>query len=96
MIVHDLSFLIRGMRIMEIGHFSFYMSFSGRLYHLFTWRGGFNSGPGPVCFGMDSNSRWAELLYWVCVPTFFIRRRLGPVLWACVLGLCRYGSLPRQ
>ena len=26
-IMHDLSFLIRGIRIMEIGHFSFYMSF---------------------------------------------------------------------
>ena len=95
-IVHDLSFLIRGMRIMEIEHFSFYMSFSGRLYHLITWQGGFNSGPGLVCFGMDRNSQWAELLYWARVPTFFIRWRLGLVLWACFLGLCRCGSLSHQ
>ena len=33
-IMHDLSFLIRGMLIMEIGHFSFYTSFSSHLYHL--------------------------------------------------------------
>ena len=37
--------------------------FLGRLYHLITWRGGFNSGPGPVYFRMDRNSQWAELLY---------------------------------
>ena len=45
--MHDPSFLIRGMRIIEIGHFSFYMSFSGRLYHLISWQGDFNSGPWP-------------------------------------------------
>ena len=44
-IMHDLSFLIRGMWIMEIGHFSFYMSFSGRLHHLISRQGDFNSGP---------------------------------------------------
>ena len=47
MITHDLSFLIHGMLIMEIGHFSFYMSFSGRLYHLIFRQGDFNSGPCP-------------------------------------------------
>ena len=33
-IMDDLSFIIRGMQIMEIGHFAFYISFLGRLYHL--------------------------------------------------------------
>ena len=83
-IMHDLSFLIHGVRIMEIEHFSFYMSFWGRLYHLITWQGGFNSRPGPIYFGMDRNSQWAKLLYRICALTLFIRRRLGPVF----LGLC--------
>ena len=85
--MHNLSFLIRGVRIMEIGYFSFYMSFWGRLYHLITWQGDFNSGPGPVYFGMDRNSQWAELLYRICAPTLFIRRRLGLVLLGLRFGL---------
>ena len=52
----------------------------GRLYHLITWQGGFNFGPGPVYVGMDKNSQWVELLYWIYAPTLFIRRRLGPLL----------------
>ena len=64
MITHDLSFLICGMRIMEIGHFSFYMSFSGCLYHLTSWQGDCNSGPLPKCCGMGRVSLWVELLYW--------------------------------
>ena len=59
----DLSFLIRGMRIMEIGHFSFYTSFLGRLYHLISQHGDFNSRPWSKCCGMGKVSLWAELLY---------------------------------
>ena len=44
-IMHDISFIIRGMRIIEIGHFSFYMSFLDRLYHLISRHGNFNYGP---------------------------------------------------
>ena len=51
-IMHDLSFLIRGMWIMEIGHFSFYMSFSSCLYHLISRPGDFNSRTWPKCCGM--------------------------------------------
>ena len=76
--MHDLSFLIRGMRIMEIGHFSFYMSFSGRLYNLISRQGDFNSGPWPKCCGMGRVSLWAELLYWGGPPTPFIKWRFGP------------------
>ena len=61
--MHDLSFLICGMQIMEIGHFSFYMSFSGCLYQLISQRGDFNFGPWPKCCGMGRVSLWAELLY---------------------------------
>ena len=81
---------------MDIGHLFLLHEFLGCLYHLITWRGGFNSRLGPVRFGMDRNSQLAELLYWVCVPTLFIRPRLGPLLWPCVLGLCRCGSLPHR
>ena len=84
--MHDLSFLIRGMQIMEIGHFSFYMSFSGRLYHLISQYGHFNSGTWPKCCGMGRISLWAELLYWGggggggggCPSTPFIEERFGP------------------
>ena len=62
--MHDLSFLICGMRIMEIGHFSFYMSFSGRLYHLTSQQGDFNYGSWPKCYGMGRVSLWAGFLYW--------------------------------
>ena len=90
--MHDLSFLIRGMRIMEIGHFSFYMSFLSRLYHLNSQQGDFNSRTWPKCYGRVS--LWAELLYlgggveggspnslyraevWACAPGF--------ALWAYV------------
>ena len=51
-IMHDFSFLIRGMQIMEIGHFSFYMSFSGYLYHLISRQGDFNFGTWPKYCGM--------------------------------------------
>ena len=90
------SFLIRGARIMETGHFSFHMSFLGRLYHLITWHGGFNSRPGPVYFGMGRVSQWAELPYWVCASTPFIRTLFGLAPWACTLGLFRYYFLPHQ
>ena len=62
--MHDLFLLIRGMRIMEIEHFSFYMSFSGCLYHLISWHGDFNFRPWPKCCGMSRVSLWAKLLYW--------------------------------
>ena len=62
-IMDDLSFLIRGMQIMEIGHFAFYISFLGRLYHLFSRQGDFNYGPWPKCCGMSRVSLWADLLY---------------------------------
>ena len=66
--MHDLSFLIRGMRIMEIGHFSFYMSFLSHLYHLISRHGDFNSRTWPKCYGMGRVSLWAELLYLGEVP----------------------------
>ena len=62
-IMHDLSFLIREMRIMEIEYFSFYMSFSGRLYHVISRQGDFNSGPLRKCCGMGRVSLWVGLLY---------------------------------
>ena len=50
--------------------------------------GGFNSGPGPVFFGMGRILLWIELLGWVCAPTPFIRWRSGLPLGAyCALGL---------
>ena len=55
MIMHDLPFLIHEMRIMKIGHFSFY---------LISRHGDFNSGPWPKCCGMGRVSLWAGLLYW--------------------------------
>ena len=61
MIMKDPSFLIRGVWIMETGHFSFHTSLLSRLYHLIIWHGGFNSESGPVYFGMDRISPWAEL-----------------------------------
>ena len=61
--MHDLSFLIRGMLIMEIGHFSFYMSFSGRLYHLISRQGNFNSRTWPKCYGIGRVSLLAKLLF---------------------------------
>ena len=79
--MHDLSFLIRGMRIMEIRHFSFYTSFLGRLYHLITRQSDFNSGP------------WPSAVAWVgshCGSSFFIGGGGGPPnsiykaeVWAC-------------
>ena len=63
MTIHNLSFLIRGMRIMEIGHFSFYMSFLGRLYHWISRQGDFNSRLWPKCIGMGRVSLWVGLLY---------------------------------
>ena len=51
-IMHDLSFLIRGMRIMEIGRLSFYMSFLDHLHHSIIWQGDFDSGLGPMCSGI--------------------------------------------
>ena len=92
----DPSFLIRGARIMETGYFSFHTSFLGRLYHLITWHGGFNSWPGPVYFGIGRISLWAELLYRVCASTPFIRQMFGLTPWACALGLCTYCFLPHQ
>ena len=77
MIMKDPSFLIRGVWIMETGHFSFHTSLLSRLYHLIIWHGGFNSEPGPVYFGMDRISPWAELFYWVCPSNPFIRRTFG-------------------
>ena len=86
-IMHDLSFLIRGMGIMENCHFSFYMSFLGRLYHLISRKGDFNSsGPnvvawvgyhyGPSFFIRGSpNSLYKEEV-WACTPGF--------VLWAYI------------
>ena len=62
--MHDLSFLIRGMQIMEIGNFSFYMSFLGCLYHLMTRKVISILGPGP------------SVVAWVgshCGSSFFIR-----------------------
>ena len=84
-IMKDPSFLICGEWIIEIGHFSFFTSLLGRLYHfiMIIWPGGFNSQPRPVYFSMGRISLWAELLYWVCSSNPFIRR----TFWTCVLGL---------
>ena len=79
MIVWDPSFLICGVRIMEIGHLSFYMSFLDHLHHLIIWQGGFNSGPGPMCCGTGRIPLWSELFYWVRAPTPFIRQSFGPM-----------------
>ena len=62
---------------METGHFSFHTTFLGRLYHLITWHGGFNSGPGPVYFGIGRISLWVELLYWLHASTPFTRQMFG-------------------
>ena len=94
---HDLSFLIHGMRIMEIGHFSFYMSFSGSLYHLISRQGDFNSGTWPKCCGMGMGhivGRESLLGGGVVPITPFIERRFGPAPWVCALGL--YMSFPTQ
>ena len=48
--MHDLFFLICGMRIMETS--SFYMSFLDHLHHSITWQGNFDSGPRPMCSGI--------------------------------------------
>ena len=96
MIVHDLSFLIRGMQIMETGCLSFYMSFLDHLHHSIIWQGCFDYGLGPMCSGISRIPRWAELFYWVCAPTPFIRQRFGPVSWACVLGLHTCCSPPHH
>ena len=85
-IMHDLSFLIRGMRIMEIGHFSFYTSFLGRLYHLLTRQGDFNSGPWLKCRGMGRISLWAELLYWGGGGGGGPNSLHKAEVWACALG----------
>ena len=96
MIVRDLSFLIRGVRIMETGRLFFYMRFLDHLHHSIIWQGGFDSGLGPMCSGMGRIPQWAELFYWVCALTPFIRRRFGPMSWACVLGLRACCSLPHH
>ena len=93
-IMHDISFLIRGMQIMEIRRLSFYMSFLDHLHHSIIWQGGFDSGPGPMCSGIGRIPLWAELFYWVCASTPFIRRRFRPMSWACFLGLHMCYSLP--
>ena len=68
---------------METGHFSFHTSFLGRLYHLITWRGGFNYGSGPVYFGMGRISLWPGLRYWVGSSNPFIRQMFRLTYWAC-------------
>ena len=87
--MQDSSFLIRGARIMESGC-------SLLLYSLITWPDGFNSGLGPVKFGMGRISPWAEHPGWVYAPTPFIRWRSGLALWSYALGLCTYYFLPYQ
>ena len=82
-IMKDPYFLICGEWIMGIGHFSFPTSLLGCLYHLITWRGGFNSGLGSVYFSMGKISLWVELRYWVCSSNPFIRRTCGLTFWAC-------------
>ena len=96
MIVLDPSFLICGVRIMETGHLSFYMSFLGHLYHLVIWQGGIDSRPGPMCSGLGRILLWAELFYLVYAPALFIRRRFGPTPWVFVLGLCIGCSPPHH
>ena len=73
---------------METGHFFLLHEFLGRLYCLITWQGGFNSGLGPIYFGMGKISLWAKLLGWVCAPTPFIRWRSRLASVVCALGLC--------
>ena len=86
--MHDLSFLIRGMRIMEIGHFSFYMSFFSRLYHLISQQGDFNSRTWPKCYGGGGGGG---------VPQLPLKSGgLGLCPWVCALGLCICRSLPHH
>ena len=49
MIMQDPSFLIHGVRIMEIGHLSFYPSF----WAAYVSREVFDSGSEPMYLGMD-------------------------------------------
>ena len=83
----DPSFLICEVWIMETGHISFHTALLGRLHHLTTWHGGFDSGPRSVYFGVGRISLWAELLYWDGPSNPFARRtfglKFGLVLWAC-------------
>ena len=71
------------------GDLAFFLlhKFLDRLYHLITWQGGFNYGPGPVYFGMGRISMWVELLGWDYALTPFIRWRSGLASGACALGL---------
>ena len=62
-IMKDPSFLICAVWIIETRHLSFNTSLLGRLHHLITWHGDFDSGPRFVYFGMGRISMWAELLY---------------------------------
>ena len=62
--------------------FSLLHEFLGRLYRLIIWRGGLNSEPRPMYFGMGRILLWAELLSWVYAPTPLIRWRSGLALWA--------------
>ena len=92
-IIRDSFFLICGAQIMETGCFSLSHESLGHQYCLITWQGGFDSGSGPVYFGMGRISLWAKLLGWVYAPTPIIRWRSGLAsvvsrlaLWACALG----------
>ena len=58
----DPSFQIYGVWIMETGYLSFHMGLLGRLHHLITWDGSFDSGPGSVYFGMSRISLWAKFV----------------------------------
>ena len=76
--MHDLSFLICGMWIMEIGHFSFYICFSSRLYHLLSCRVISIMGLGPGDVARVGPHCGPHFFIGGFFPIPFIKRRFGP------------------
>ena len=77
MIIYDLSFLIRGIQIIEIGYFSFYTSFLGRLYHLIYSRviSILSLDPSALAW---VGSHYGPSFFIGSPPTPFIKRMFGP------------------
>ena len=95
-IMKDPSFLICGVWIMETGHISFNTGLLGRLHHLITWHGSFDSVPRSVYFGIGRISQWAKLLYLVGPSNPFARRTFGLKFGACALSLRTYCFKPHR